>query len=57
MVPRRITQNQYEAQRAMLAGFDCDAAQGYFFSPPLTGELAQHALARTDAPRERHAAR
>ena len=46
-----------EAQRTMLAGFDCDAAQGYYFSPPLTGELAKHALARADAPRERHAAR
>ncbi len=46
-----------EAQRTMLAGFDCDAAQGYYFSPPLTGELAQHALARADAPREEHAAR
>ena len=46
-----------ETQRAMLAGFDCDAAQGYYFSPPLTGELAQHALARADLPRERRAAR
>jgi diguanylate cyclase (GGDEF)-like protein/PAS domain S-box-containing protein len=46
-----------ETQRAMLAGFDCDAAQGYYFSPPLTGELAQHALARADAPHERHPAR
>jgi diguanylate cyclase (GGDEF)-like protein/PAS domain S-box-containing protein len=46
-----------ETQRAMLAGFDCDAAQGYYFSPPLTGELAQHALQRADAHGEQPVAR
>ena len=44
-----------EAQRALLAEFECDAAQGYYFAPPLPSELAHHALA--DAPRGQHAAR